>query len=78
VTAGLRDLAHAVWFGGGTILKPGEVSPAHHGVLLLDELPEFRKNVLEVLRQPLEKMRITISRAVGPITTRPTSCRLRR
>ncbi len=63
-----HTISDAGLIGGGQTPKPGEVSVAHNGVLFLDEMPEFKKNVLEVLRQPMESGVVTISRASSTVT----------
>jgi hypothetical protein len=59
-----HTISDAGLIGGGSSPRPGEVSLSHHGVLFMDELPEFRRNVLEVLRQPLEDAEVTAARDV--------------
>jgi len=63
-----HTISDSALVGGGRYPRPGEVSLAHHGVLFLDELPEFKKNVLEVMRQPMEDGKVTISRAAMSLT----------
>lgn len=68
-----HTVSYAGLIGGGSVPRPGEVVLAHHGVLFLDELPEFSRNVLEAMRQPLEDRTITISRSLGSAKF-PCSC----
>lgn len=68
IGAPFETISEAGLVGGGSVPKPGEISLAHHGVLFLDELPEFNKRTLEVLRQPLESQTVTITRAIGSTT----------
>ncbi len=63
-----HTISDAGLIGGGTLPRPGEVSLAHNGVLFLDELPEFHRHVLDVLRQPMEDGAVTIARASMSLT----------
>src|SRR5437667_12619069 len=60
-------ISDAALLGGGVPIRPREVTLAHRGVLFMDELPEFRRNVLEPLRQPLEERRISVARGAGAV-----------
>lgn len=70
-----HSASHAAIVGGGRNPKPGEVSMSHHGVLFMDEFPEFERSVLEALRQPLEDAEVTVARAAQTITF-PAACML--
>ena len=63
-----HTISQTALVGGGALAKPGEISLAHHGVLFLDELPEFTRSAIEVMRQPLEEGTVTIARAAGTFT----------
>ena len=63
-----HTISQTALVGGGSLAKPGEISLAHHGVLFLDELPEFTRSAIEVMRQPLEEGSVTVARSAGTFT----------
>jgi len=67
-----HTISQTALVGGGSVPKPGEISLAHFGVLFLDELPEFSRSAIEVMRQPLEEGSVTIARAAGTLVVTAT------